>query len=83
MTTKHNYRDKATGRFIKSPASRSQELYAELYRAFDMFNEVFAKGKLPKVVITIQESGRRNAYGWFVMVFGQIDCLVILYQRSI
>ena len=65
MTTKHNYRDKATGRFIKSPASRSQELYAELYRAFDMFNEVFAQGKLPKVVITIQESGRRNAYGWF------------------
>jgi len=65
MTTKHNYRDKATGRFIKSPASRSQELYTELYRAFDVFNNVFADNKLPNVVITIQESGRRNAYGWF------------------
>lgn len=65
MITKHNYRDKATGRFIKSPAERSQELYGELYRAFDVFNRVFAESKLPKVVITIQESGRRNAYGWF------------------
>lgn len=64
MNTKH-YRDKNTGRFIKSPASRSQELYTELYRAFDVFNEIFADNKLPKVVITIQESGRRNAYGWF------------------
>ena len=64
MNTKQ-YRDKATGRYIKSPASRSQELYSELYRAFDMFNAVFADNKLPKVVITIQESGRRNAYGWF------------------
>ena len=57
MNTKQ-YRDKATGRFIKSPASRSQELYSELYRAFDMFNAVFADNKLPKVVITIQESGK-------------------------
>jgi hypothetical protein len=65
MTVKHNCRDKKTGRFIKNPASRSQELYSELYRAFDIFNNVFAEGKLPKVVITIQESGRRNAYGWF------------------
>lgn len=59
------YRDKQTGRFISSPAARSQELYNELYRAFDFFNDRFAEGKLPKVVITIQESGRRNAYGWF------------------
>jgi hypothetical protein len=61
----HKYRDKQTGKFITSPASRSQSLYNELYRAFDHFNQVFADGKLPKVVITIQESGRRNAYGWF------------------
>lgn len=59
------YRDKQTGRFISSPAARSQALYNELYRAFDHFNNIFAEGKLPKVVITIQESGRRNAYGWF------------------
>ena len=61
----HKYRDKQTGKFITSPASRSHSLYNELYRAFDHFNQVFADGKLPKVVITIQESGRRNAYGWF------------------
>ena len=61
----HKYRDKQTGKFITSPASRSQSLYNELYRAFDHFNQVFVDGKLPKVVITIQESGRRNAYGWF------------------
>jgi len=65
MTTKNKYRDKKTGRYISSPAVRSQQLYNELYRAFDVFNQVFADNKLPKVVITIQESGRRNAYGWF------------------
>ena len=65
MNTKNQYRDKATGRYIASPARRSQQLYNELYRAFDMFNGIFADGKLPNVVITIQESGRRNAYGWF------------------
>lgn len=65
MTTKNKYRDKKTGRYISSPATRSQQLYNELYRAFDVFNQVFADNKLPKVVITIQESGRRNAYGWF------------------
>ena len=63
--TKKQLRDRKTGRFISSPASRSQQLYGELYRAFDLFNNVFADNKLPKVVITIQESGRRNAYGWF------------------
>lgn len=63
--TRNTYRDQKTGRFISSPATRSQQLYSELYRAFDVFNEVFADNKLPKVVITIQESGRRNAYGWF------------------
>lgn len=62
---KTKYRDKKTGKYISSPASRSQQLYAELYRAFDHFNEKFAGSKLPNVVITIQESGRRNAYGWF------------------
>ena len=65
MKTKTLYRDKQTGRFIASPADRSISLYNELYRAFDAFNARFADGKLPKVVITIQESGRRNAYGWF------------------
>ena len=63
MTTR--YRDKTTGKFISDPASRSQQLYTELYLSFDYFNELFADNKLPKVVITIQESGRRNAYGWF------------------
>lgn len=62
---KTKYRDKKTGKYISSPASRSQQLYAELYRSFDHFNEKFADNKLPNVVITIQESGRRNAYGWF------------------
>ena len=65
MTKNTNYRDKKTGRYISSPAARSQQLYSELYRAFDIFNTTFADNKLPKVVITIQESGRRNAYGWF------------------
>lgn len=63
--TRNTYRDQKTGRYTTSPATRSQQLYTELYRAFDVFNEVFADNKLPKVVITIQESGRRNAYGWF------------------
>ena len=63
--TRNPYRDQKTGRYISSPASRSQQLHNELYRAFDFFNNVFAENKLPKVVITIQESGRRNAYGWF------------------
>lgn len=63
--TKERLRDTKTGQFITNPADRSQQLYSELYRAFDVFNEVFADNKLPKVVITIQESGRRNAYGWF------------------
>lgn len=61
----NTYRDKTTGRFITDPANRSRKLHDELYRAFDHFNELFADNKLPKVVITIQESGRRNAYGWF------------------
>ena len=63
------YRDKKTGRYITSPATRSQNLHSELYRAFDFFNDRFAEKKLPKVVITVQESGRRNAYGWFGNAF--------------
>ena len=59
------YRDSKTGRFVKDPGKRAQEALEELYRAFDFFNEYFTDNKLPKVVITIQESGRRNAYGWF------------------
>lgn len=65
MSTKLVYRNKSNGQFAKSPARRSQELLDELYRAFDFFNDKFAEGKLPKVVITIQESGRKNALGWF------------------
>jgi hypothetical protein len=65
----NQYRDKTTGRYTTSPATRSQQLYTELYRAFDFFNEYFAENKLPKVVITVQESGRRNAYGWFGNAF--------------
>ena len=59
------YRDATTGRFVESPAERSQQLIKELYRAFDFFNNKLADGKLPKVVITIQEAGRKNALGWF------------------
>jgi hypothetical protein len=59
------YRDSQTGRFVKDPGKRAQEALEELYRAFDFFNEYFTNNELPKVVITIQEAGRRNAYGWF------------------
>lgn len=65
----NKYRDKTTGRYTTSPATRSQQLYNELYRAFEFFNERFADNKLPNVVITVQESGRRNAYGWFGNAF--------------
>lgn len=68
MTTKtatHTYRSASTGRFTSSPATKMTRIYSELYRAFDHFNKRFAENKLPKPVITIQESGRKNAYGWF------------------
>lgn len=63
MTSKY-YRD-SQGRFTHDPAKRSTIALNELYRAFDFFNQQFADGKLPKVVITVQESGRKNALGWF------------------
>lgn len=67
MTTKLSpkYRSASNGRFTSSPATKMKRIYSELYRAFDHFNKVFANSSLPKPVITIQESGRRNAYGWF------------------
>ena len=68
-----NYRDTETGQFVKSPATRSVELTQELYRAFDYFNKRFADGELPKVVITIQEAGRKNALGWFGNGFWKDD----------
>ena len=67
MTTKverNPYRNKL-GQYVESPAKRNQLAIEELYRAFDFFNNRFAQGKLPKVIITIQEAGRKNAYGWF------------------
>lgn len=64
MTTT-TYRSASTGRFCDSPATKMKRIYNELYRAFDHFNKTFADNKLPKPVITIQESGRKNAYGWF------------------
>jgi hypothetical protein len=67
MTTKverNPYRNKL-GQYVESPAKRNQKAIEELYRAFDFFNETFAEGNLPKVIITIQEAGRKNAYGWF------------------
>ena len=67
MTTKverNPYRNKL-GQYVESPAKRNQKAIEELYRAFDFFNERFADNKLPKVIITIQEAGRKNAYGWF------------------
>ena len=65
MTAKTTYRCKTTGRFSNSPATKMKRIYNELYRAFDHFNKTFVNGVLPKPVITIQESGRKNAYGWF------------------
>jgi len=64
MTEKNKYRDKM-GRYTLDPGKRSRLVLEELYRAFDFFNDKFASGKLPKVIITIQESGRRNALGWY------------------
>lgn len=37
----------------------------ELHKAFDCLNNEFYGGKLPKVIITIQSRGKRNALGWF------------------
>lgn len=59
------YRSATTGKFTHNPATKMKAIYSELYRAFDHFNKVFADNTLPKPVITIQESGRKNAYGWF------------------
>jgi hypothetical protein len=59
------YRDPKTGQYVNSPAKRKQALINELYRAFDFFNESFADNKLPKCIITIQNKGRKSAYGWF------------------
>lgn len=64
-STLPKYRSAANGRFTSSPATKMKRIYSELYRAFDHFNKHFAENKLPKPVITIQESGRKNAYGWF------------------
>lgn len=64
MKKYHNYRN-TKGQFVEDPAKRSQQAMEELYRAFDFLNDHFADGKLPKVIITVQESGRKNAYGWF------------------
>ena len=64
MSNNNQYRDKA-GKFTYDPGKRLRLVQDELHRAFDHFNKTFAEGKLPKVVITIQESGRRNALGWY------------------
>jgi len=61
----NKYRDPKNGQFVDSPASRNKKLIGELYRAFNHFNKRFADGELPHVVITLQNRGRRNAYGWF------------------
>lgn len=61
----NKYRDTKTGQYIHSPSNRNRLLVNELYRAFDSFNVTFAGGKLPEVVITIQNKGRANALGWF------------------
>lgn len=60
----NRYRDQK-GRYTKSPGRRKLQLVEELYRSFDFFNKYFTNGELPNAVITIQESGRRRAYGWF------------------
>lgn len=71
-TEKQVYRNKL-GQYTFDPAKRNQKAIEELYRAFDFFNARFADGKLPKVIITIQEAGRRNAYGWFGESFWKDD----------
>lgn len=58
------YRDKQ-GRYTYDPGKRLRLVLDELHRAFDYFNEEFVDGILPKVIITIQESGRKNALGWY------------------
>ena len=64
MTQITRYRDKQ-GKFTFDPAKRSQLVSEQLYKAFDFFNQYFVDGVLPKVIITIQESGRKNALGWY------------------
>ena len=64
MSNNNQHRDKA-GRFTYDPGKRLRLVLDELHRAFDHFNKTFADDKLPKVVITIQESGRKNALGWY------------------
>lgn len=64
MSNNNRHRDKS-GRFTFDPGKRLRLVVDELYRAFDHFNKTFADNKLPKVVITIQESGRKNALGWY------------------
>ena len=71
-TEKQVYRNKL-GQYTFDPAKRNQKAIEELYRAFDFFNARFANDKLPKVIITIQEAGRRNAYGWFGKSFWKDD----------
>lgn len=61
----NRYRDSQTGRYVHSPANRTKHLLAELYRLFDYFNKKYAEGKLPEVVITVQNKGRSSALGWF------------------
>jgi len=61
----NKYRDPKSGQYVRSPANRNKKLISELYRAFNHFNRVFTSGELPHVVITLQNRGRRNAYGWF------------------
>lgn len=73
MTQQKTYYRNKRGQFALDPAKRSQLLLDELYRAFDHFNNHFASGTLPKVVITIQEAGRKNALGWFGNSFWKDD----------
>jgi hypothetical protein len=67
----NNYRDPKTGRYVPSPANRTQQLIKALYDAFDSFNKEFAEGKLPQVILTIQNKGRSSALGWFGHAFWQ------------
>lgn len=59
------YRDTSTGRYVKAPSTRNQELMDELNKAFVFFNKKYANGELPPCIITIQNNGRAKAYGWF------------------
>ena len=50
---------------VEDKRTQYLELLQEINRAFDFFNERFAKGELKRPIITVSPSGAKRAYGWF------------------